>query len=134
MNKILLVGGIINLVFGGLHLSLPKMLNWSDTLSCLTPDNRATVFILNGSLAFVCLMFAYLSLFNRKEILGTGIGRAVTAAIGLFYILRAVTQVVYSGLSAPDTPFWVILCLLVSLLYLVPAVWKRPVTLAPTGS
>ena len=135
MNKILLlIGGIINLVFSLLHLTLGKALNWSETLSCLTPDNRATIYTLNAHLAFTCLVFAYLSLFHRKDMLNTGIGRAVMAAIGLFYILRAVNQVVYNGLSAPGTPFGVILFLSVSLLYVVPTLWRRAATLTPTVS
>ncbi len=135
MNKILLlIGGIINLLFSLLHLTLGKALNWSETLSCLTLDNRATIYTLNIHLAFTCLVFAYLSLFHRKDMLTTGIGRAITAAIGLFYILRAASQVIYNGLSAPGTPFGLILFLSVSLLYVVPTLWRRPATLTPAAS
>lgn len=135
MNKILLlIGGILNLLFSLLHLTLSRALNWNETLSCLTPDNRATIYILNAHLAFTCLVFAYLSLFHRKDLLTTGIGRAVTAAIGLFYVLRAVNQAAYYGLSAPGTLFGVILFLLVSLFYVVPTFWMRPKTLVPAVS
>jgi len=135
MNKILLlIGGILNLFFSLLHLTLSKALNWNETLSCLTPDNQATVYILNAHLAFTCLVFAYLSFFHRKDLLTTGIGRAVTAAIGLFYVLRAINQVVYYGLSAPGTLFGVVVFLLVSLFYVVPTLSKRPVSLAPSIS
>jgi hypothetical protein len=133
MNKtLLLIGGLVNLYFGLMHYTLGKALNWSETLGCLTPDNRATIYTLNAHLAFTCLIFAYLSLFHRKEILATGIGRAVTAAIGLFYILRAVNQVIYYGLSAPGALFGVILFLLVSLFYVIPALGKRPVSPLPS--
>ena len=135
MHKILLlVGGILNLIFGLLHLSLGKALNWSETLSCLSLDNQATVYTLNTHLAFICLAFAYLSLFQRKDLLTTRIGQAVTAAIGLFWILRAVNQVVFYGVSAPDTPFWVIVCLVVSSIYLIPTAWKRSTAPAPMPS
>ncbi len=135
MNKILLlIGGFVNLLFSLLHLTLGKALNWSETLSCLTLDNRATIYTLNIHLAFTCLVFAYLSLFHRKDMLTTGIGRAITAAIGLFYILRAASQVIYNGLSAPGTPFGLILFLSVSLLYVVPALWRRSATLTPAAS
>lgn len=132
MNKtLLLIGGLVNLLFGLMHFTLGKALNWSETLGCLTPDNRATIYTLNVHLAFTCLIFAYLSLFHRKEMLATGIGRAITAAIGLFYILRAANQLIYNGLSAPGTPFGVILFLLVSLFYVVPALRGRPATPLP---
>ncbi len=132
MNKILLlVGGVFNLVFGLFHLALGKALNWAETLSCLTLDNRATVYTLNIQLAFICLVFAYLSLFRRKDLLTTGIGRIVMAAMGLYYVLRAINQLVYNGLADPTTSFWLILCGIVSLLYLIPSLMKRPAALAP---
>ena len=135
MNKtLLMIGGLVNLLFGLMHLNLGKALNWSETLGCLTPDNRATIYTLNVHLAFTCLVFAYLSLFRRKEMLTTGIGRSVTAAIGLFYILRAVNQVIYNGLSAPGTLFGVVLFLLVSLFYVVPALRNQQATPLPTVS
>jgi fatty acid desaturase len=49
----------------------------------------------------------------------------MTAAIGIFWVLRAANQVIFYGLFAPGTLFWVIFCLLVGLLYLVPTVWNR---------
>jgi hypothetical protein len=135
MNKVLiLIGSLVNLLFSLMHLTLGKALNWSETLSCLTLGNRATIYTLNVHLAFTCLIFAYVSLFHRKEMLTTGIGRAMTAAIGLCYLLRAVNQVIYNGLSAPGTLFGVILFLLVSLLYMIPVLGKRPVTPLPTVS
>lgn len=133
INKILLsIGGLVNLLFSLMHLNLGKALNWSETLSCLTVDNRATIYTLNAHLAFTCLIFAYLSLFHRKDMLVTRIGRAVTAAIGLFYILRAGNQVIYYGLSVPGALFGVILFLLVSLFYVIPVLGKRPVSPLPS--
>ncbi len=135
MNRILLiVGGIINALFALLHITLGKAMNWNETLACLTPDNRATVYLLNTHLAYTCLVFAFLSIVFRKELTTTRIGRATTAAIGLFHILRAVTQVIYTGVSVTDAPFGVILFLLVSLLYMVPTFSKRSVALKLTTS
>ncbi len=126
MNKVLLlIGGTVNLLFGIFHLLLGKALNWTETLSCLSLDNRATVYTLNVHLAYTCLVFAFLSLLFWKDLLSKGVGRVVTTVIGLYWILRAVNQVIYNGLSAPDTSFWVILCLLVSLLYIIPALRKQ---------
>lgn len=115
----------MNLVFALFHVALGQALAAQEVLSCLSLDNRATVYTLNFSLAFTCLAFAYLSLFHGQELVGTRIGMAVLAVIGAFWVLRAVNQVVFYGLSASDTPFWTILCLLISLLYLVPMFGKR---------
>ena len=134
MNRILLlIGGLINLLVGAMHVSLGQGLNVSQSLSCLSLDIQATLYTLNVHVAFTCLIFAYLSFFHRKGLLLTSTGRAVTAAIALFWILRAVNQVLFYGVSASATPFWVIFCLMVSLLYVVPILWKRPAILAPVG-
>jgi hypothetical protein len=126
MNKVLLlIGGGINLVFALFHVALGQALGAQGVLSCLSPDNRATVYTLNFSVAFTCLAFAYLSLFHWKEMLGRKMGTAVLAVIGAFWVLRAVNQVVFYGLSASDTPLWTVVCLLISLLYVVPIFGKR---------
>ncbi len=121
MNKrLLLIGGFVNLLFAMFHLGLGQLLNWKETLASLALDTRATVYTLNFSVATTCLAFAYLSLFHRQEILATKIGKAVLIVIGGFWVLRAIGQVVFYGFSAPDTPFWTILCLLIGLLYIIP--------------
>jgi hypothetical protein len=135
MQKVLLlIGGILNLIFGLLHLSLGKMLNSNEVLSCLSMDMQATVYTLNAHLAFICFVFAYLSLFQRKDMLTTKIGVAITSSIALFWILRAINQVVYYGRSALDTPLWVIICLAVSSVYLISIIWKRSAAIAPMPS
>jgi len=125
-RKFLLIGGLVNLLIALMHLTLGQALDWRESLGCLSLDNRATMYTLNVHVAFTCLIFAYLSLFHRKDLLSTNTGRAVTAAFGIFWILRAANQAIFYGLSAPDTPFWVIFCLLVSLFYVVPTLRKRP--------
>ena len=126
MNKVLLlIGGIINLVFALFHVALGQALGGQDVSGCLSLDNRATVYTLNFSVAFTCLTFAYLSLFHRKVMLGMPIGTAILAVIGAFWVLRAINQVVFYGLSASDTPLWTVVSLLISLLYVVPIFGKR---------
>jgi hypothetical protein len=132
MNKILLlIGGIVNLLAAVMHLTLPKASNWKDTLSSLSLDNAATMYTLNVHVGFTCLIFAYLTLMHRKEMLETNLGRAAMAGIALFWVLRAINQVLFYGLNAPNTGFWVIFCLIVSLLYVIPLFSKRAPTPIP---
>lgn len=135
MKKILiLIGGIINILIAAMHMTLSQAGNWTETLSSLSLDNRATMYTLNIHVALACLIFGYVSLFHRKELLTSSLGRSVTAGIGLFWILRAVNQVIFWGSEAPDTPFWVIFCLAVSLMYIVPTFGKRSVQPIPVAS
>lgn len=134
MNKgLLLMGGGIHLLVALMHLALGQAFTQTETLRCLSQDIRATVYTLNVHVAFTCLIFAYVSFFYRKELISTSLGRAVTASIGIFWILRAANQLIFYGVTAPDTPFWVVFCLIVSLFYMIPTLGKR-LAVSPSGS
>ena len=135
MNKILLtIGGIINLLAAAMHVSMGLSPYWGETLSCLSADNLGIMYTLNIHVAFTCLIFACLSLFFRKDLLSTGAGRAVTAGIALFWILRLINQIIFYGIASPGITFWVIVCLIVALIYAFPTVGKRRTVFTPTVS
>jgi hypothetical protein len=54
--------------------------------------------ILNLCLTFVFLAFAYISLWHTADLLATGLGRTMLVVIALFWLARAVEQVVFFGL------------------------------------
>ncbi len=90
MNRILLlVGAGVHLFFGLSHIALWQALSQAGALNGLDAGMRATFLTLNMAVAVTCLIFAYLSLFHRKEILSTRLGSGVLATIGAFWIVRA---------------------------------------------
>ena len=126
MNKILLrIGGVINLLFFLFHLAMVKPIG--EILTPLSPDIRATVATLNIHVAFTLLIFAYLALFQYRDLLTTRLGHNTMIAISLFWFLRGINQIVFYGLTAPGTTMWVGLCLVFGLLHLIPAIreWKK---------
>jgi hypothetical protein len=126
MNKILLrIGGVINLLFVLFHLAMVKPIG--EALASLSPDIRATVSTLNIHVAFILLIFAYLAIFQWRELLTTRLGNIMAIAISLFWFLRAINQVVFYGLTAAGTPLWSGLCLAFGLLHLIPVTreWKK---------
>jgi len=100
MESILLVGGFYHLAGAVFHLMFWKLFHWNKELATLNALNRAVMQILNLCLTFVFIMFAYLSIFYRAELLSTGLGRAVLLLISVFWILRAVEQIVFFGLKS----------------------------------
>ncbi len=126
MNKTLLrIGGAINLLFVLFHLAMAKSIG--EALAPLSPDIRATVSTLNIHVAFTLLIFAYLALFQWRDLLTTRLGNITVIAISLFWFLRAINQVVFYGLNASGTPLWSGLCLVFGLLHLIPVLreWKN---------
>ncbi len=128
MNKILLiVGAVIHLFFGVNHIGLGLALGGPSPFSSLDPEGLATVLTLNMAVTVTCLIFAYLSFFHRNEVPTTKLGAGVLAGIAAFWIVRGAAQVVFYGLTAPGTLIWVVICLLVALLYVVPMFGGRRV-------
>lgn len=125
MNKILIrVGGLINLLFVLFHLAMVKPIG--EALAPLSPDIPATVSTLNIHVAFTLLIFAYLAIFQWRDLLTTRLGNIIAVAISLFWFLRGVNQVVFYGLTAASMPLFG-LCLVFGLLHLVPVIreWKK---------
>ncbi|MEW6402170.1 MAG: hypothetical protein AB1649_10245 [Chloroflexota bacterium] len=124
MNKILLrIGGVINLLFVLFHLAMVKPIK--EALATLSPDIQATASTLNIHVAFTLLIFAYLAIFEWRDLLTTHLGNITTIAISLFWFLRGINQVIFYGLTAPGTLLWSGLCLAFGLLHLIPVIRER---------
>ena len=126
MNKILLrIGGVIDLLFVLFHLAMVKGIGIA--LAPVSTDIQAIVHMLNIHVAFTLLIFAYLAIFQWRDLLATRLGNITAIAIALFWFLRGINEVVFDGLTAPGTLLWVGLCLVFELLHFIPALreWKK---------
>jgi hypothetical protein len=117
-QTLLVVGGVVNVLFGLLHI----WLGWEfHRATHLSPDDRALIEMLNvGAILFV-FFFAYASFFCRKELLSTALGKAVLVLILLMYLSRAVEEIILSP------TFSIVIfatCLLVVGIYLAAILWK----------
>jgi hypothetical protein len=121
MNKILIIcGGVINLLLAGFHLAFWKIFDWPESLLSLSPINLGIMQVINIHLAFVVLVFAYISIIHHQELLSTKLGKSIVVSIIIFYILRAINQLVFWDIYLPDTALMVILCLVVAGIYAKP--------------
>ena len=114
------IGGVINLLFVMFHLSFWKIFNWQQDLVTISADNRAIMQVLNIHTAYVLLIFAILSFVFSEEIVSSKLGRFIALAVAAFWILRAMNQIIFWG--AIEIGSWVafLVCLVISLLYIVP--------------
>ncbi len=95
----IIASGIYNLGFGLFHLTFWRLLNWKEQLPRLSSTNRAVMQALNLCLTFFLLLSAYTYLIYPDEIRASGIGRVVAAAMLIFWIFRAVQQLVFFDLK-----------------------------------
>lgn len=122
-------GGVFSAAAAVFHLAFPRLFNWAEDLRTLTFENRGIVRMLNQCLVIVFVFFAYLSLRHTEDLLFSGIGLVLMAAMALLWLLRAVQQVVIFRLRRWGSRSLFVVFLLGSLLYGVPAAlttWPGP--------
>ncbi len=91
-------GGLVSLVFGGVHIFMGDLMDWQTQLSILSERNWAVVHLLNYGTAYLLFTLAYLSLRYAEEMTETSMGRTVCILAGTFWLLRAVGRVALGGL------------------------------------
>jgi len=66
---------------------------------------------------------AYISIFNIKDLLDTGIGKTLIISFAVFWLLRSIEQIVFFGLKSKISVIHFILFILGALIYTYPTVF-----------
>lgn len=121
MNKILFfVGGTVNTLLAIFLFLFWKFLNWSETLSCLSQDNRSIMYCLNLHCSMLIVLFAYVSFFHNVDMLKSKTGRLLTGFIAFFYFQRAVEDIIFWGID----PVIFAICIITGVIYTLPLLPK----------
>lgn len=121
MEVLIQAGGVYCLGFVVFHLLFWRIFSWREDLRSLSFLNRAIMQVLNLSLTFVFAIFGYVSLAHTRELLETPLGRSLLALIALFWLWRAIQQPLFFGLRHRGSVAFLLLFLLGSVLYAIPA-------------
>lgn len=96
-----LLCGAHSLAFAAFHLAFWKLFRWRETLRTATVADRAIVQILNLRLIYVFLVVAVLCFAYTRELHDSPLGRALLAAMSLFWVGRTVEQFVFLRINRP---------------------------------
>ena len=116
-QSLVIAGGVYHLLLIVFHLAFWKLFDWKQDLASLRFLNRAVMQVLNLSLTFVFVVFAYISLFHATDLVTTPLGRTILILIGLLWLFRAGEQVVFFGLRKALSVAFTLFFLLGSALY-----------------
>ena len=78
--------------------------------------------VINLSLTFCFVIFGYLSLFHTQELIDSSLGHNLLLLIALFWLLRAIQQIIFFKLKDWGSIAFFFIFLTGSLLYGVPAI------------
>ncbi len=122
MKNLIIVGGFFHVAFAVFHVFFWKLFDWKKDLGSLTSLNRNVMQILNLSLTFVFIIFAYVSIFNADELLAGGLGSTLLAAIAISWLLRAGYQILFFGLRSKLSMGFFVVFLLGAFIYAFPLI------------
>ena len=98
-DTLLRIGAVYHLAFAIFHVGFWRLFRWKTELAKLGPINRGVMQILNLRLIYMALVFAFFSWFYADALSTSALGRALVAAIAIFWAMRAVEQIVFFGLK-----------------------------------
>jgi hypothetical protein len=122
IDTVIKIGGFYNMGFLVFHAMFWKLFNWRNELPRLTRINGAVMQVLNLCLMFCFLLFGYISLFHTSELGTSSIGRVLLLSIALFWLIRAIEQLVFFSFRRPLSIAMTILFLLGFCLYAYPLI------------
>ena len=123
METFIIAGGFYTIGLIVFHLLFWRIFDWEQDLKRISILNRATMQVLNISLTFCFIIFSYISLVHTAELLTSSLGHSLLLLIALFWLARAIQQIVFYRLRHWASWAFLLLFLSGSLLYAIPALY-----------
>ncbi len=98
-ETLLIIGAAFHLGIAVFHVFFARIFGWSEGLSPLGFINRQLMPVMNHCLTFGFMAVAFLSVAFRGELLSSSLGHAVLGLVALFWVWRAVLQVLFFRLK-----------------------------------
>ncbi len=105
-----LIGGAFNAAIAGFHLAFWKLFRWREEVKRMSRVNAAILQVLNLRLIWLFIVFAGISFAFTSELAHTALGKTLMAAMTLFWVMRAIEQVVFFGLRETASKVFFALC------------------------
>lgn len=77
------------------HALFWRLFRWPTALKSLNYVDKATMQVLNLSITFIFVIFAFISFFHTKELVTTNLGQSLIASISILWLFRAGQQVFF---------------------------------------
>jgi hypothetical protein len=121
MNRILLfAGGLLILTLALFKIAMPTLFHWREALGSCPASMWSTLFCENLAISMLLLFFAYMSIFQWRELLMTGLGKTVLLSISALWIYRAAVELLVFKIGVDGAWWRFFLFVAIGLLYLIP--------------
>ena len=110
--------GVLLIVLALIHIIFPGYFNWKKELSSLSLINKQMMYVHTFFIALTILLIGFLCLTSANELTSTMLGKKVSLALSVFWIIRLFFQFfVYSPVLWKDKRFETTIHIIFSLLW-----------------
>ena len=122
---ILTIGGVLNLSMFIFHATFWRILDWKVTLTPLDEKNRVTIQMLNIGVMVMLLLMTHLSLFHKKALVESRLGKTILVWFMLFYLVRIAEELIFVKFKIIPSGLILLACALMAAIYFIPAIYRR---------
>ena len=120
MRTLIQTGGVLWGICFIFHVFFWRLFDWNNDLESVKAVNKGIIQVLNLCLMLCFLIFAYISLVQTDELLGSSLGKSLIAGMALFGVFRVVEQFVFFDLRLFRSKLVLFGALLIGIVYAIP--------------
>lgn len=121
MIRILLfAGGLLNLTLALFKIAMPTLFHWRASMGSSPVSMWSTLYSENLAISMLLLFFAYMSIFQWRELLMSSLGKTVLLSICTLWIYRAAVELLVFKIGMDGAWWRFFLFLAIGLAYLIP--------------
>jgi hypothetical protein len=114
------IASVFNTLFFFFHIPFYWMLDWENSLACLSRDNWAIFHCFNIISIVLLGLISYVSIFCASELLSASLGKAIMIFASWFYFFRIAAEFFFFEPQIYVSPIIIVLCAVPAIFYAAP--------------
>ena len=125
MKKVIIIGGIYNIIFALFHCSMWKIFEWGSELKKLSITNSGIVQILNIQTIYYFIFTAVICFAFPAELQSTKLGKSFLIGTAGFWLVRTIQQFIFYWTNSAAMLIMPAIFLVGAILFLIPVFSKK---------
>ncbi|MDR2037592.1 MAG: hypothetical protein LBQ60_06685 [Bacteroidales bacterium] len=125
MKKVIIIGGIYNIIFALFHCSMWKIFEWGSELKKLSITNSGIVQILNIQTIYYFIFTAVICFAFPNELQSTKLGKYFLAGTATFWLIRTIQQFIFYWTGNAAMFVMPAVFLSGAIIFLIPVFYKK---------
>jgi len=99
---------------------MPYLFHWREAMGSSAARMWTTLYAENLGISLLLLFFAFMSIFQWRELVSTGLGKLVLLSLSVLWVFRAAAEIILYKIGVDGAWWRLFLFLTLGLVYLLP--------------